>query len=204
MSSKVRLSIISTGLVVGLLSGFTAQAETGYVTDMLQLELYAGEDMSGRPIKKLRSGDSFEILQRKGRYANVRLPGGQTGWVKSLYLVTEEPARARLNKLEKQNENLSSRLQSLQSQLSDRQSRIAELEGDRSGEAEQRAGMEAELQDLRNRNDALESTLSSYGSSVPLSWLIVMSLLMLVLGAAGGWYFIDSRSRARHGGYRVY
>jgi len=39
---------------------------------------------------------------------------------------------------------------------------------------------------------------------VPVSWLFVASILMLVLGVVGGWYFVDSRSRAKHGGYRVY
>ncbi len=204
MSSRGRFPAAVVWVAAGWLAVMSAQAETGYVTDMLQLELYASEDMSGRPIQKLRSGDSFEILERKGRYANVRLPGGQSGWIKSLYMVTEEPARARLNKLENQNADLTARLQSLQAQLADRQSRVAELEGSSSNAAEQRAAVEAELQSLRSRNDALESTLSSYGSSVPLSWLIVISLLALVLGVAAGWYFIDTRSRARHGGYRVY
>ena len=29
-------------------------------------------------------------------------------------------------------------------------------------------------------------------------------VVALVLGFTGGWYYIDRRSRARHGGYRVY
>lgn len=203
-SSKVNFlrAMVRAAVVFFVCAG--AQAETGYVTDMLQLDMYANQAMDGRPTKKLRSGDSFEILERDGRYARVKLPDGQIGWVKSLYLVTKEPARTRLNALEKQNADLSNRLEKIQAQLDARQSRVAELEGDRGSEAEQIIALEEELKNLRSRNAALNSTLSSYGTSVPVSWLFVASLLMLAAGAVGGWYLIDSRSRAKHGGYRVY
>lgn len=204
MSSKAQLLRFRNWVLTLMFVWVGAQAETGYVTDMLQLDMYATQAMDGAPLKKLRSGDSFEILERTGRYARVRLPGGQSGWVKSLYLVTTEPARTRLNALEKQNADLLAQLEALNEQLAERMSMVAELEGDRGTEAEQLAAASEELAALRDRNTALENTLSSYGSSVPLSWLIIVSLLALVLGVAAGWYFIDSRSRARHGGYRVY
>ncbi|MEJ2370979.1 MAG: DUF933 domain-containing protein [Gemmatimonadales bacterium] len=35
----------------------------------------------------------MEILIRDRNYANVRLPDGTEGWVKSAYLVDEKPAR---------------------------------------------------------------------------------------------------------------
>jgi len=184
--------------------GGLAQAETAYVTDMLQLELYANEAMTGRPIRKLRSGDSFEILQRKGRYANVRMPDGQTGWVKSLYIVDKEPARTRLNKLDALNTELAARVDMLTAELADKQTRIDDLVGDETSTVGQLAAAQTELEVLRADRDDLQSTLASYGSSVPLSWLLVGSLFSLVLGAVGGWYFIDRASRAKHGGYRVY
>jgi hypothetical protein len=185
------------------LSG-VAQGETGYVTDMLQLDLYATESMVGKPLRKLRSGDSFEVLERKGRYINIRLPGGQTGWAKSLYIVTKEPARTRLNKVEQRIASLEKKLQQTGVQLAEREARVAELEGNRSGAEEQLAVAQTELDELRGQNLTLQGTLKSYGSSVPTSWLIIVSLLMLGLGGFGGWYYVDSRSRARHGGYKIY
>ena len=202
MNSSVRLAGLLT-VCAALLLGGTAQAETGYVTDMLQLDLYADEGMNNRT-RKLRSGDSFEILARKGRSANVRLPDGTTGWVKSLYVVTQEPARTRLNSLEDDNANLNALVETLRAQVADKQARIDELEGDESSTVGQLAAARDELGQLREENEDLQNSLSAYGSSVPLIWLLLGTLIALALGGYGGWYFIDSRSRARHGGYRVY
>jgi hypothetical protein len=79
-------------LVVTLFCGAFAQAESIYVTDMLRLDMYPTEEMTGPSMRKLKSGDRMDLLERKGRYAQVRIDG-QEGWVKSLYLVEEEPAR---------------------------------------------------------------------------------------------------------------
>lgn len=198
--AAVRLIVVIFAGVIPL----AGHAETAYVTDMLQLDLYADEGMSGRAIRKLRSGDGFEILARKGRTANVRLPDGQTGWVKSLYIVDEEPARTRLNKLEQDNTNLTAMVETLRAQIADKQARIDELEGDEDSTVGKLVAAQAELDELRDANTSLQSSLDSYGNSVPLSWLLLGTLLALGLGGFCGWYFIDSRSRARHGGYRVY
>ncbi len=202
MNNRKLLSVIS--LVSMLLLSGTVLGETGYVTDMLQLDLYATESMDSKPLKKLRSGDSFELLERKNRLVKVRLPGGQTGWAKSLYIVTKEPARSRLSKVEQRNDGLEKKLEQIGAQLAEREVRVAELEGNRSGAEEQLAEARTELEDLHEQNGVLQETLKSYGSSVPTSWLVIVSLLMLGLGGFGGWYYVDSRSRARHGGYRIY
>ena len=62
----------------------------------------------------------------------------------------------------------------------------------------------AELERLRSENAQLDSKLQSYGLNVPLNWLLIAVVVSLIGGFAAGWYWIDSRSRARHGGYRVY
>ena len=70
-----------------------AAAETAYVTDNLRLGLYDSESVSGRAAQTLESGQEMEILLRATNVANVRLPDGTTGWVKSAYLVDEKPAK---------------------------------------------------------------------------------------------------------------
>jgi uncharacterized protein YgiM (DUF1202 family) len=180
-----------------------AQAETAYVTDMLQLNMYQTTKMNGPPVKRLRSGDKVSIQERNGSYARVTA-GGQEGWVKSLFLQEEEPARARANQLEDSNKKLESSVKKLRADLDKQQARVAELEAMQSGELEQQAAIEAELTALRESNVQLEDTLDTYIGSVPLSWLLISIVLSLLLGVGGGWYYIDKRSREAHGGYRVY
>lgn len=183
---------------------FPAQAETAYVTDMLQLDMYATVDMLDKPILRLRSGDQLELLERKGRYARIRSDGGQEGWVKGLYLVDKEPARTRVNKLERSNQGMENTVKKLRSQLSAEQGKVQELLQAQSGETEQRSLTETELENFRKQNARLENSLSSYSSSVPVTWLLIAVGIALLGGFGGGWYWIDKRSRERHGGFRIY
>ena len=70
-----------------------AAADTAYVTDNLRLGLHEAEDTSDRAFRVLESGQPMEVLLRAGNYANVRLPDGTEGWVKTGYLVDEKPAK---------------------------------------------------------------------------------------------------------------
>jgi len=186
------------------LSSGVLHAETAYVTDMLQLELYETMEQTGRPLKRLRSGDSMEILQREGRIARVRLKDGETGWVKSLYLVDKEPARTRVNKLEKETAAASETIAALEKKLGDRDAQLQSLQASQEGSLDTEQVIQAELEDLRIQNADMQSRLNAYVGNVPMSWLFVALIVALGLGFFGGWYFIDRRSRARHGGYRIY
>ena len=190
-------------LALAALLPISAVAETAYVTDMLQLDMSAAADMAGPPIKRLRSGDKLEILERNGRYARVKF-GNQTGWVKSLYLIEKEPARTRVNQLEKDNEQLESSVKDLRSQVSAEQERIKQLTAAQNGEVAERETAEAELVRLRAENERLDAKLDGYAGSLPLTWVLIAIVISLVGGGIGGWYYIDKRSRNRHGGYRIY
>ena len=187
-----------------LLSSAVAQAESVYVTDMLRLDMYATEDMSGPIILKLRSGDRMELLSSNGRYAFVRSEDGREGWVKSLYLVEEEPARTRVNKLEEVNANLEATVKKLRAQIADEQARVTQLKQQQDGSAESVAATEQEVAILREENAELAEQMSRYESSVPIFWLFLAMVVALAGGLAGGWFLVDSRSRAKHGGYRIY
>ena len=203
-----RLPLSMAGLFAGLaILGWPSsslRAETMFVTDMLQLELYATAEMAGTPLGRLKSGDRLEILERSGRTARVQLASGESGWVKSLYLQTEEPARTRVNQLESTNASLEKSVTRLRAQLGDQQDRVAELETVRDDTDSQAAAEAEELKRLRIENTDMEESLTAYSSSVPLGWVAAFLVLILAGGFAAGWYWFDTRSRARHGGYRIY
>ncbi|MDP6617060.1 MAG: hypothetical protein QF790_07855 [Gammaproteobacteria bacterium] len=201
---SVLMVALFAGMVMISWPSTPLRAETMFVTDMLQLELYATAEMTGMPLRKLKSGDRLEILESSGRTAHVQLESGESGWVKSLYLQTDEPARTRINKLEDTNASLEKTVTKLRAQLGDQQDRVAELESIRDDTDSQAAAEAEELKRLRIENTDMEESLTAYSSSVPLGWVAAFLVLILAGGFAAGWYWFDTRSRARHGGYRIY
>jgi hypothetical protein len=81
---------------------------------------------------------------------------------------------------------------------------VAELETVRDDTDSQAAAEAEELKRLRIENTDMEESLTAYSSSVPLGWVAAFLVLILAGGFAAGWYWFDTRSRARHGGYRIY
>ena len=202
MNNRFLWQAMSSGLLTLSFSG--VRAEAAYVTDMLQLEMYQTSEFIAPPIRKLRSGDKVELLEKQGRYAHVKAEDGLEGWVKSLYLVSDEPARTRLNKLESTNSGLEKTIKKLRSQLESEKGKVSELTEAQDGSASAAAETAAELERLRDENASMTEKLDAYGTSVPLKWLLIAAGITLLGGLLGGWYFVDSRSRARHGGYRIY
>lgn len=191
-------------LMTGLCGVGSALAETAYVTDMLRLGVHRAEDTSDEAFVYLNSGDALEVLERNRFYARVRLPTGEVGWVRGAYLVDEEPARRRVNQLEQERDTLASELETLKATVSDRLARLDELEAEAKARAEASRGERAELEDLRSTNTKLTRSLQRYRFSVPVNWLLGAILSCLLAGSLGTWWWLDRRSRRRHGGFRIY
>jgi SH3 domain protein len=88
-------------LLLALLS-IKSVAATAYVSDELVLGVYAEENNQGQRLATLHSGTSVETLAQNGDFTQVRLSDGTTGWVKSAFLTTKEPAVVRVKQLEEE------------------------------------------------------------------------------------------------------
>jgi SH3 domain protein len=77
-------------------------AATAYVSDQLVLNVYAEQNQQGQRLATLHSGARVETLATSADYTQVRVPDGITGWVKSSYLTTDEPAAVRVKQLEEE------------------------------------------------------------------------------------------------------
>ena len=77
-----------------------AGAAPAYVSDELVLGVYAEQNGQGQRLTTLHSGASVETLAVNGEFTQVQLAGGVTGWVKTAYLTTHEPATVRLKQLQ--------------------------------------------------------------------------------------------------------
>ena len=87
-------------LLLALAAIDEGRAATAYVTDELVLGVYAAATTQGPRLATLHSGATVEALSTTGDATQVRLLDGTTGWVKTAYLTTTEPATARLKLLQ--------------------------------------------------------------------------------------------------------
>jgi len=192
------------GLLLLVVLPLVATAETAYVTDTLRLGLHQTADTSDRAFRTLESGQEMEIISRDRNYASVRLPDGAQGFVKAAYLVSEKPAKLIVAELRATHENLQQ-----------------ELEATKVAFASPAAAIEALEQQLAKKESALESNLSQiavlaaevddfrgqygkYKNSLPLPWVGGAMFICLLGGFLCGLWWIDYRSRKRHGGVRIF
>jgi len=193
-------------LAIGVLAlmPLAVAAETAYVTDTLQLGLHQAEDTSDRPFRNLDSGQEMEVLSRTRYYANIQLPDGTQGYVKAGFLVTDKPAKLIVAETQAEVDRLSAELEeskqafaapaatidALKQQAADLQARLDESE--------------ASVSELGEENSSLRNRQSQYKNSMPLQWVAGAVGACLVGGILLGLWWVDHRSRKRHGGIRIY
>ena len=181
-----------------------AVAETAYVTDQLRLGLHRAEDTSDRSFRTLQSGQEVEILSQTRNYAQVRLPDGTLGYVKVAYLVTDKPAALIVSETQAENERLQQELERTKSQFAGPAETIDSLEQQ---VAEQQAALDEgsrRIAELQEQNESFVSRQQQYRFSLPASWVAGATGVCLIAGFLCGLWWIDYRSRRRHGGFRIY
>ena len=197
-----------TGLIaLLLLCSAPAGADTAYVTDVLQLGLHQAQDTSDAPFRNLASGAELEILEQVPRFARVRTIDGEEGWVRSAYLVTEQPARHRVAELEAAVAELNARLASLAAATVDEPLAGAPGEAANGAAAQSLAtagAVQDALAELRSENDTYRAQLEAYRGSVPWFWVWPALALALLAGFVAGLWFLDAFIRRRHGGFRIW
>lgn len=193
-------------LIIGILILLPAlaAAETAYVTDNLRLGLHQAEDTSDRAFRFLESGQAMEILVRDRNYANVRLPDGTEGWVKSAYLVDEKPAKLIVAETTEERDRLASELEQARAAFAEPAATIDELRSQAGQLSSELEDARAQIVDLQEENASIEGLKEQYRGSVPLQWVGGVILVCLIAGFLVGLWWVDYRSRKRHGGIRIY
>jgi SH3 domain protein len=181
-----------------------AVAETAYVTDTLRLGLHQAADTSDRAFRNLESGQEVEIVSRNRNYASVRLPDGAQGHVKAAYLVFEKPAKLIVAEVQAAQEKLQQELTDTRAAFASPAATIATLE-------KQVAEKDATLQSNASSIATLTSEVSgfqdqfgTYKYSLPFTWVGGAMFVCLIAGFVSGLWWIDYRSRKRHGGVRIF
>lgn len=179
-------------------------AETVYVTDLLRLNMYELPKSQGKILKSIISGDTLKIITRQPGYAKVRTSDNIIGWTKSAYLVTKQPPRLIIAKMERL--LAQAKKQSAQA-ISERKAAIAKADKQQqlllANEAKTNSQF-TQLTKLKLQNQEFEQSMKIYASSIPMGVYLVSVVIFFILGIAISWYIIDYRIRKRHGGFRLY
>lgn len=193
-------------LILGFLAllPLAAMADTAYVTDNLRLGLYESADTSGRPFRMLESGQAMEILTRDRNYANARMPDGDEGWVKSAYLVSEKPAKLIVVETIAERDALAAELEEMKLAFATPAATIETLRNDAEDLATRLQAAESQNIELEQENAGYSGIRDQYKGSLPVNWVVAAIGICLVGGFLGGLWWVDRRSRIRHGGIRIY
>ena len=193
-------------LVIGLLAllPLSAVAETGYVTDRLILGLHEAEDTSDRAFRSLESGQEFEVLSRDRLYARIRLPDNTEGYVKAAYVVYDPPAKLIVNRTQAEVDRLSAELEEARRAFAEPAAAIEALKTESAGLKSDLDASTVRVGELEEQNETYQRRAEQYKHSLPLTWVLGAIGLCLIAGFVGGLWWVDYRSRKRHGGIRIY
>ncbi len=192
--------------IIGLLAlaPLVAVAETVYVTDNLRLGLHTAPDTSDRAFRYLDSGQAMEILSRDRNYANVRLPDNIEGWVKTAYLVEEKPAKLIVAEITAEREALTAELEETKQAFAAPAATIEALQNEAAAFDARLAESNAQIATLEEAKADYQGLKDQYRGSLPLSWVVAAIGVCLITGFLFGMWWVDRRSRQRHGGIRIY
>jgi hypothetical protein len=191
----------SAALLLALLAARGATGATAYVSDELVLGVYAEENSQGQRLATLHSGARVETLAQNGDFTQVRLSDGTTGWVRSAFLITKEPAVVRVKQLEEELDRTRATTPAL-------------------AEAAARSEVERQKQELASKQSELEAARSG-GVATPAPapappalsqttvsrWAATAGIAAAIALGCGFWLgyaTLARRIRRKFGGLKVY
>jgi hypothetical protein len=207
---------LAAAAMLSALPAAAVLAAPAYVSDELVLGMYAEQNGQGQRLATLHSGASVETLAVNGEFTQVRLSDGATGWVKTAYLTTQEPATVRLKQLQEELDRsrattpalaeaaARSELEQLKSELRDKQ---AELDAARGAAAAPTVATGAAAPGLAVPGAGVPGGAMAVIGAVATAhpWLGALALLAAL--AAGFWLgyaTLARRVRQKFGGIKVY
>jgi SH3 domain protein len=131
-------------------SGAAAQGER-YVTDQLKLESRSGPGTSNRIVRMLESGTPLQVFDEQDGWSRVRLPDGTEAWILSRYLMSEAPARGRL-------QDTLSQLERARDEMGSRNTQINALQAEAEALREDRDSLATKLELVVQELAALKQT----------------------------------------------
>lgn len=97
--------IVIIGMCLSLFSP-AVQAETMYVSELMEITLRTGPEIDHKIISMLKSGQKVETIIPGDEWTMVSLPSGREGWVLSRFITPSLPSSRVLNELKEKHKTL--------------------------------------------------------------------------------------------------
>ncbi len=194
-----------------LLAATLSRAGTAYVSDDLVLGVFAEQSQQAERLATLHSGARVETLGAAGEYTHVQVDGGISGWVKSSFLVTREPATVRVKTLEEELNRAHATTPALaeaaaRSEVLQLKSELAAAQSELQAARESFAAAAAATATAHDdQHPVLQMPLSRRIQILQSPWGFgLTAVIALLLGFWSGYGVLARRIRRRFGGLKVY
>ncbi|GAA6137847.1 hypothetical protein NBRC116583_15940 [Arenicella sp. 4NH20-0111] len=148
--------IVLTAIVFGVtIYSSISSAQSGYITDTLEVMMRSGPSNKNKIIKILESGDRMDIIQADvgNNHSEVRIADGTTGYVLKRYITDTPSAKSRVASLE-------SKLAQLRAKPGELQALLATAQKDNQSLIEQNTGLTAKLRTTTEELDNIKRVSS--------------------------------------------
>jgi uncharacterized protein YgiM (DUF1202 family) len=180
-------------------------AATAYVSDELVLGVYAEQNSQGQRLATLHSGTSVETLAQNGDFTQVRLKDGTTGWVKSTFLTTNEPAVVRVKQLEEELDQRRATTPALAEAAARRE--VERLRSELAAKQGELDAARAEKLAPVSGSPSAAGPLAAIQAAAAPRWPVIAGISVAVGLAVGFWLgyaTLARRVRDKFGGIKVY
>jgi uncharacterized protein YgiM (DUF1202 family) len=191
-------------LLLALLS-IKGVAGTAYVSDELVLGVYAEENNQGQRLATLHSGTSVETLAQNGDFTQVRLSDGTTGWVKSAFLTTNEPAVVRVKQLQEELDQSRATTPALAEAAA--RSEVERLKLELAAKQSELDAVHAEKPSPVTSSPLKLDPLAAIQAAAAPRWPVIAGMAVVIGLACGFWLgyaTLARRVRRKFGGIKVY
>ncbi|MDA3915537.1 MAG: TIGR04211 family SH3 domain-containing protein [Deltaproteobacteria bacterium] len=150
-------------IIIISLFPLASSARTGYVSDMLFLTFRQGPGNSYAVEKTLISNTQVLILEEKNGFYKVELESKEVGWVDKDFIIFTLPKTLMINKLEKENKNLSNKITELQSSFGELRDKLSSMEQNDSQTKEKlEMSLKTALEEKNKTTNMLSNTREKY------------------------------------------
>ncbi len=165
LSRKIHRLLFTTLLSMAL------PAHAAFITDRIEVPVYAEKHNQGAVLKKLLSGTQVDILMKDGEFARISARDGTSGWVEFKYISAEKPLGLEYLELRSQYKSLQQELAAAQQKLSEPRDTtnpgISEEElADLRKHANDTRWMQAEMNKAREQTKKLDAELKALRANV--------------------------------------